>query len=70
MKFEAPTVLSVFHIYDAIWLRGSVDPQCVEKHRWIDGVEWTYRRLKPGNAATPCWNNFNAQPLFVIRWLS
>jgi len=42
-------VLSVFYIYDAIWLRGSVDPQCVEKHHWIDGVERTYRQLKPSN---------------------
>jgi hypothetical protein len=49
LKFEAPTVLSVFHIYDAIWLRGSVDPQCVKKHHWIDGVERTYRQLKPSN---------------------
>jgi hypothetical protein len=44
LKFEAPIVLSVFQIYDAIWLRsvpipkGSIDPQCVEKDRWIDGV--------------------------------
>jgi hypothetical protein len=76
LKFEAPIVLSIFQIYDAIWLRGvpipegSIDPQCVEKHRWIDGVERTYRRLKPSNAATSCWNNLNAQPLFVSRWLS
>lgn len=49
LKFEAPIVLSVFQIYDAIWLRGSVDPQCVEKHHWIDGVERTYRQLKPSN---------------------
>jgi hypothetical protein len=70
LKFEAPTALSVFHIYDAIWLRGLIEPQCVEKHRWIDGVEQTYRRLKPSNAATPCCNNLNAQPLFVSEWLS
>ena len=49
LKFEAPIVLSVFQIYSAIWLRGSVDPQCVEKHHWIDGVERTYRQLKPSN---------------------
>jgi len=30
LKFEASIVLSVFQIYDVIWLRGSVDPQCVE----------------------------------------
>jgi hypothetical protein len=55
LKFEAPIVLSVFQIYDAIWLRGvpipegSIDPQCVEKHHWIDGVERTYRRPKPSD---------------------
>jgi hypothetical protein len=31
LKFEAPTALSVFYIYDAIWLRGLIDPQCIEK---------------------------------------
>jgi len=49
LKFEAPTVLSVFYIYDGNWLRGPVDPQCVEKHHRIDGVERTYRQLKPSN---------------------
>lgn len=36
LKFEVWMVLSVFHIYDAIWLRGSIDPESVEKHHWIE----------------------------------
>jgi uncharacterized membrane protein len=29
LKFEASTVLSIFDICGAIWLRGSIDPQFV-----------------------------------------
>ena len=43
LKFEAPTVLSIFQIYAQFGcaafqsLEGSIDPRCVEKHHWMRG---------------------------------